>query len=368
MPTTTSRIQSLDVLRGAIMIVMALDHVREFFTSSPIRPEDLTKTTEALFLTRWITHFCAPVFMFAAGAGTFLGGQRKSRAELSRFLWTRGLWLVLLELTVERFAFFFDLIQSPVLLIVLWALGVSMIALAGLIWLPARILAAVSLGVIAFHNLFDSVRAANFGLAAPLWNVLHQPGPIRASGPVVIVGYPLIPWIFVMSAGYCFGRVFLWPSERRRHFLLRLGLVLTAAFIAIRALNIYGDPVSWSPQRTPWFTPISFLNVTKYPPSLDFLLMTLGPAILTLGLLDGIRVRPANPLLIFGRVPLFYFVVHLYIIHAAAALLGSVRYGTGYGLWICYAIWAAVVVALYPLCLWFARLKERRRDWWLSYL
>jgi uncharacterized membrane protein len=390
---TRQRVDSVDLLRGLVMVVMALDHTRDFVNSAAMayRPEDLTQTTAAVFLTRWVTHFCAPVFMFCAGLGaSFWLERRGDRSALSRFLWTRGVWLVLLELTVVRFAFFFDVDYSVVMLLVFWSLGLSMIALAGLIYLPVRALAALSLGVIVLHNLADGVQAASLGSAAWLWNVLHQPGAIAAGHRVVVVGYPLVPWMAVMALGFCAGRAYRLPAGTRRRRLVGSGLALTAAFVVLRWANVYGDPSPWEAQGTAIRTILSFLNTTKYPPSLLFLLMTLGPAIALLGALDGARPGERNPLLVFGRVPLFYFVLHLALIHAMEVGLTWLRYGSapfvlmvpptlgsprdafpadyGWSLTTTYVVWIGIVAALYPVCLWFSRLKRRRREWWLSYL
>ncbi len=382
----------MDILRGLVMIVMALDHTRDYVHAAAMafQPEDLTQTTPAIFMTRWITHVCAPVFMFCAGTGAFFRLERGgSTADLSRFLVTRGLWLVVLEFTVERAGFFFEIGIDPLFLLVLWALGMSMVALAALVHLPFGALLAVSVAIVALHNLFDGVAPARFGAFAWLWQILHVQGLLMPK-PVVIVAYPLVPWIGVMAAGFCFGRVYRLPPERRRALLLRLGVALTAAFIVIRALNVYGDPRPWSPQRDAITTVLSFLNTTKYPASLAFLLMTLGPALLFLAWADRLRLGDRHPLLVFGRVPLFYFLTHIPVIHAIAIALTWVRYGAapflftppptlgtpravfppdyGWDLWVVYAVWAVTVAALYPVCLWFMRLKARRRDWWLSYL
>lgn len=391
----TGRIQSVDALRGAIMILMAIDHVRDFINSAAMSfsPTDLTRTTTALFLTRWITHFCAPVFAFTAGIGAFLWlGHGRTKAQLSRFLLSRGLWLVILELTLVRFLFVFEVRfkGTLVFLLVFWMLGLCMMILAALIHLPTRVLAVLSLAVIAGHNLLDPIAAARFGRAAGIWNILHQPGGFSFLGTQFLAPYALIPWFAVMAAGYCFGSVFLWEPARRQRFLLRVGLGLTLAFVLVRAWNVYGDPVHWSVQRSTVFTVLSFLNCTKYPPSLDFLLMTLGPAIAALAWLERVRFSPHNPLIVFGRVPFFYFVTHIALIHLVAIGLGFLRYGAqsflllplpsmggpsqhfppgyGYSLWVVYAVWLGVVAALYPLCRWFADLKRRKRSWWLSYL
>ena len=315
------RLQQIDILRGGIMVIMALDHVRDFFHSAALQfpPENLARTTPAIFFTRWITHFCAPVFMFCAGLGAFLWMQRgRTKRELSRFLLTRGLWLIVLELTVSRLAFYFNFDFSFIALIVIWALGCSMLLLAALIYLPVPWLATLSIVMIAGHNLLDRFPAAAFGSLAPLWNVIHQPGIFPIGKRLVLVAYPLLPWVGVMALGYCFGQVFLWEPPRRKRWLVRTGIAITVAFVVLRWINVYGNPLPWSRQHSAVFTVISFLNCTKYPPSLLFLLMTLGPALLALGLLEHVRLRDSNPLLVFGRVPLFYYVLHLYLLHAIA--------------------------------------------------
>ena len=378
------------------MIIMALDHVRDFVSRDAMlfSPTDLAKTTPVLFFTRWITHFCAPVFMLTAGMGAFLWWQRnRTKKQLSVFLLTRGLWLLVLELLVMRLAYFFSLsLEYPVFLLVLWALGACMIALAALICLPLRWLAVVSVAAIVLHNSLDRVQASQFGAAAPVWNIIHQPSAFPVAGRLVIVAYPLVPWIFVMAAGFCLGRIFLMGTAARQRMLVRIGAAAMLLFVAIRFANIYGDPAPWTAQKTAIYTVLSFLNCTKYPPSFEFLLMTLGPAMLVLAYLDRLQWKATNPLLVLGRVPLFFFVVHFYTAHVAAAVMALVHYGTsawrflfipmptfggpseqfpprfGYDLWVVYLVWAAIVIGLYPACRWFAGVKARRRDWWLSYL
>ncbi len=386
------RIASVDALRGLVMVIMALDHVREYFHSGPLhfQPEDLQHTTVLVFLTRWVTHICAPVFMFTAGIGAFFWLRRgHTKYELSRFLWTRGFWLVGLELTVVRLALSFSLFSGDVILEVIWALGCSMIALGFLIWLPMRVLAVLSILVIGLHNLADPVSAERFGRFAWVWNVLHQQGTFKIGGASVVTAYPLVPWIAVMALGFCFGEVLTLEPARRQRLMARIGLALIVAFFVIRGINIYGDPAPWS-NAVPGMTVLSFLRCAKYPPSLDFLLMTLGPAILLLSRLDRMEFSAVNPLIVFGRVPLFYFIVHLFLIHGLTVPAALIRYGHagflltpipsmggdmrvypadyGYGLGAVYLVWAAVVVLMYPVCLWFGRLKARRTDWWLSYL
>ena len=378
------------------MIIMALDHVRDFIHRAAMSssPTDLATTTPALFFTRWITHFCAPVFMFTAGLGVYLWWQRgRTKAQLSKYLATRGLWLVFLEVTVMRLAYNFDFVQSyPFLMLVLWALGGCMILMAALVWLPARALAVLSIATIVLHNLLDGIQPSRFGSAAPLWNVIHQPGAFPLGKALIIVGYPLVPWVAIMALGFSFGPLFQMEAGRRRRYLLNIGVGMTVAFLVVRGLNVYGDPAPWSSQRSGIFTMLSFLNTTKYPPSLAFLLMTLGPALIALSLLDRLTFNASNPVIIFGRVPLFYFVTHFYCAHIAAALLALVRYGSaaqsfifypvpsmggpvklyppdfGFDLWVAYAVWAAIVIGLYPACRWFAGVKRRRTEWWVSYV
>ncbi|MEO8452130.1 MAG: heparan-alpha-glucosaminide N-acetyltransferase domain-containing protein [Gemmatimonadota bacterium] len=387
-PTGPSRprIESVDVVRGVIMIIMALDHTRDFFGIPGQNPVDLTTATAGLFLTRWITFFCAPVFFLLTGTGAYLSLARKSPAELSRYLFTRGLWLIFLEVGLIRcFAYQFNVDYRTTMLLVLWALGWAMIALAVLVRLPAFVVAAFGIVLIAGHNLFDSVQSAN-----PLWAILHAPGfVLNTPAHVVFVAYPLIPWIGVTAVGYSLGQVYRWDRERRRAFLFRLGLGVTLAFLVVRGINIYGDPRPWTAAKSPLFTALSFLNLQKYPPSLSFLLMTLGPAIIFLGAMDWRTPRILRPALVIGKVPLFYYFCHFALIHLLAVATCYLRYGTahwmfespdlghypfsappewGYSLPVIYLIWALVVAAMYPLCRWFAALKQRRNDAWLSYL
>ncbi len=365
-----TRVQSIDILRGAIMMIMALDHVRDFWHSAAqvFSPTNLSRTTTVLFFTRWITHFCAPVFMFTAGLGAFLFARGRTTREVSRFLWTRGLWLVVLELAVVQFALLFRQAYNPVILNVLWALGWSMIALALLVRLPFSAIAAFSVAMIALHDLAGGVKAEQLGRFAPLWNVLHQQAAFQLDGATIVAAYPLIPWIGVMAAGYCLGRVFLLEADRRQRLLVQLGLALTMAFIVVRAINLYGDPAPWSAQSSSVFTVLSFLNCSKYPPSLEFLLMTLGPALLFMGLVERVRLSAANPLLVFGRTPLFYFVIHLYLAHVGATVYRRIHPPGDVDLAGVYAAWIALLIVMYPLCRWYAGVKQRRKDWWLSYL
>jgi uncharacterized membrane protein len=390
-PAAAQRVASIDALRGIVMILMALDHVRDYFGAAGINPTDPATTTVPLFFTRWITHLCAPTFFILMGTGAWFMARQRGREGLARFLITRGIWLIVLETVILRclgWQFNFDF--RVTLLIVMWALGWSLIFLALLVRWPAVVAAVVGVAMIAGHNLLDGVNANALGAARPLWLILHQPGLLFADGAhFVLVAYPLLPWIGVTAAGYALGRVYEWDVDRRRAFLWRTGLIATVAFLALRAVNAYGDPVPWTEQRSGVFTVLSFLNATKYPPSLLFLLMTLGPALLLLRALDSGVPRWLRPAIVFGRVPLFYFVLHVPLIHLLALIACWFRYGDVH--WVfesptpeffpfrqppgwpiplppIYAIWAFVVLALWPVCRWYARLKDRRRDWWLSYL
>jgi uncharacterized membrane protein len=390
-----TRIDSIDLVRGLVMVIMALDHVRDYFhgPSQHFAPEDLTRTDGWLFFTRWITHFCAPSFVFLAGTAAYLYARRgRTTSELSRFLWTRGLWLILLELTIVRW-FGWDLgigVSDPGLAVI-WALGASMVVLAALVWLPWRIVLTLGVGIIVLHNTLDTIRPEQFGPAHWLWRLLHVRGPLLPGTEFGIrLGYPGLPWIGVMAAGYCFGRILELQPEHRRRMLVRLGAGLTAAFVVLRWSNLYGDPVPWTVQPSLALTIVSFLNCEKYPPSLLYLLMTLGPMLLVLAAFDRVRARASNPLLVFGRVPLFYYLLHLPLLHITAVVFAQAQYGRsafmlgsppslrgprpdfptdyGYDLWIVYLVWIAIVVALYPVCRWYAGLKQRSKSPVLSYL
>ena len=385
-PGPRARLESVDVVRGVIMIVMALDHTRDYFGIPGQNPTDLSTATAALFATRWITHLCAPVFFLLTGTGAYLSLRRRTTRELSRFLLTRGLWLLVLETVVVRcLAYQFNVDYRVTLLLVLWALGWAMIALSVLVRLPTSAVAAFGVVMIVAHNLSDAVKSAN-----PVWTVLHSPGfLLNTPEHVVFVGYPLIPWIGVTAVGYALGQIYSWDAERRRTFLLRSGLALSVAFLVLRAANVYGDPSRWTGQSTALFTALSFINTTKYPPSLLFLLMTLGPAMLLLRAVDGGTPRFLHVARVIGKVPLFYYALHFFLIHLLAVITCYARYGSarwmfespsladypftappgwGYSLPVVYFVWALVVMAMYPLCRWFAAVKQRRDDPWLSYL
>lgn len=376
------RLDSVDLLRGLVMVLMALDHTRDFFGSSGINPRDVADP--ALFLTRWITHFCAPVFVFLAGVSAYLYGIRgRSAGEVSRYLLTRGLWLMLIEFTLVRLGWTFSLDVNAFVTQVIWVIGASMVVLAGLIHLPRWAIATLGIAMIAGHNLLDGIRAEHLGSVGWIWNLLHQPGSIQA-GPTVYALYPLIPWVGVMAAGYAFGPVLKLDPVVRRGLVVRLGLALTAGFLLLRATNLYGDPAAWTAQSTWLATVLSFINCEKYPPSLLYLMMTLGPGLLLLAASARLRGSLTDWITTFGRVPFFYYVAHLFLIHLLAVIFALAVFGdasgligppprakpAGYGLPLLgiYAVWLLAVVALYPLCRWFAAIKQRRREWWWSYL
>jgi uncharacterized membrane protein len=379
------RIHSIDIVRGVVMVLMAIDHVRVYSGLPAGGP------TPGIFFTRWVTHFCAPAFVFLAGTSAFLHGEKLGdRWALSRFLATRGIWLVLLEMTVIRLAWTFNVDFGSYLLAgVIWVLGWSMIVLAALVHLPIGWIASFSLIVISGHNLFDGAGQGGEGSAAGwAWQLLYLDGGIRigANGPVLVVLYVLIPWVAVMAAGYAFGTVLRWEADRRRRACLAIGLGASALFVVLRGFNLYGDPRPWSADRMP--APLSFLNTTKYPASLLFLLMTLGPVIALLPRLEEVRGRVAGWLEVFGRVPLFYYLLHIPLIHLLAVLLTLVREpaalswlfvnhpvmvppapdGYVWSLGLLYVVTILAVVLLYWPCRWFADLKRRSKAPWLSYL
>ena len=370
----SARIVSIDVLRGLVMALMALDHTRDFFGTGDFNPRDLMDP--ALFLTRWVTHFCAPTFIFLAGLSAYLYGRWRSAGELSRFLLIRGLWLILLDLTLIKFGWRFDVDLYRLTAGVIFVIGASMVALAALIWLPRWAIAAVALIMLVGHNLLDGIKAEEFGGASWVWHVLHEPGLVPlGDGASLYVLYPLIPWIGVMAAGYLLGPVMHLERASRQRLLFRLGAAVTLSFIVLRATNFYGDPAPWTVQETWLSTLLSFINCEKYPPSLLYLMMTLGPALMLLASFEHSRGAFARLLATFGQVPFFYYVVHIFLIHGLAAATGLAMTGTltrtpsiGLSLAGIYLVWLLMLVLLYPICSWFAELKESGRGGWWSYL
>jgi len=391
--TQRSRLDSVDLLRGLVMIIMALDHVRyPYFTNSTIWPEDITQTYAALFFTRWITHFCAPLFFLLAGTGAYLSlAQGKSPQEVSRFFWTRGLWLVLLELTIIGFAWSFTGFRFGG---VIWVLGWSMVLMSLIVRLPFRWIATFGIATMALHHLTDGIKAEAFGKFAWLWQILHGGGAIKIEllGIVFPILYVLIPWVGVMAAGYALGYVLTWPPARRRKWLLSAGAAMTLAFILLRATNLYGNPAPFVAQETLEKSIIMFFNVAKYPASFQFLLMTLGPSLMLLAWFDRFDYRSkwgwlGQKIVVIGRVPMFYYILHILTIHLLAIVVGLIFQQPiawlwsqplplgrrtppeyGHGLPSIYFMTLFVVVLLYFPCNWFEKLKQRRKDWWLKYL
>ncbi|MGZ3837966.1 MAG: DUF1624 domain-containing protein [Flavisolibacter sp.] len=386
------RIDSIDLLRGLVMIIMALDHTRDFFHIQAFTgdPTDLTTTTPALFFTRWITHFCAPVFVFLAGTSAYFQSARKSTRELSGFLIKRGLWLVFIEVVIINFAFSFDPGLHVIGLQTIWSIGISMILLGLVIWLPFRAILLLGSLIVLGHNSLDFFEAHHAGAYPISYSLLHHTGfyPLFPQHSLLIL-YPFLPWAGLMMVGYGFGRLFtLYEGVQRRKILTAIGLGTILFFIALRATNLYGDPDPWTTQKNGLFTVLSFLNTHKYPPSLLYMCMTIGPAILFVAWAGSIKNGLTRFITVYGRVPFFYYVLHFYLIHLLAMLaflsrghslteklppvqgfdLKFVIPGEGYPLWGVYLVWLFVVVSLYPACKWFSEYKKTHTQWWLSYL
>jgi uncharacterized membrane protein len=383
-----TRIPGIDMLRGLVIVIMVLDHVRDYFHYSGYAydPIDFHHTTPIVYATRWITNLCAPTFVLLAGVSAWIQHVRgKDTAVLSAFLAKRGLWLIVLELTVINFAWSFS-VPMFLLLQVIWAIGWSMLGLAILVWLPRQAVLAIGAAIVLLHNLLDPIHLTG-ALKLP-WQFLHDGGVVMGSGgPIALLGYPVLPWLGVMALGYGLGAAFL--SERRDTILVQLGSVLILAFFLLRAFNIYGDPHPWAPEDTASKTVEDFFNVHKYPPSLLYLCATLGPMLLIFPWLNRLKGAPATFLLTFGAVPLMAYVAHLYVMHALAIVARAVSgqgedgmfdtlhdifvnpaafAGTGFPIWATYIGWAVTVAIVYPICRWWVGVKRRRTDWWLSYL
>ncbi len=387
--STTNRLVAIDILRGLIIVLMALDHTRDFWGWAAFDPTDLNQTSASWFFTRWVTHFCAPLFVFLTGVSAILYSQKlESKAQLRNYLLSRGVWLIILEITVVNLSWQFG--YNLTFIQVIWAIGWSMIILSALIYLPNRWILAITLPFLLLHNAIDDQAMATFlGNADWLWKLLHIQTWIGFEGTEygIIVIYPLLPWFSVMVLGYVVGQLFLQPQPQRQKQLLMLGGAMVLAFIALRATGVYGDPSIYQSQDTTLFSLLSFLNTTKYPASLQFLLMTLGPGLILLALLDKIddqhKIYPAlHWLKVFGSVPLFFYLIHLPIINATAHLYTFLTYGEAinfvYGsgapegyqpsLLLTYIAWIAIVAALYYPCKQFAVLKRRSNHPVLSYL
>jgi uncharacterized membrane protein len=376
------RLDGIDFLRGLVMVIMVLDHARDLLGGGTMNPRDVHDAT--LFMTRWITHFCAPIFVFLAGVSAFLYTRGRSTAEVTRFLLTRGLWLILIEVTVVRFALTFNVTYDFLFLQVIWAIGCGMLVLAGLIHLPRWAIGTFALTMIASHNLLDGIEVN--GAWHWLWVLAHAPGEILPTpGMQILAIYPLMPWVAVMAAGYALAPVFLRPEAERRRTLLGIGLLVTIGFVLLRATNLYGDPAPWTAQGNFVPTLLSFINCEKYPPSLLYLAMTIGPGLILLALFRNASSRLARAIVVIGRVPFLFYVTHLVLLHAMAVVLAQFSVGeivwlfrhmplfhkpASYGVSLpgVYALWLLTLVLLYPMCRWFGALKQRRKDWWLSYL
>lgn len=394
---TRTRVTTVDTLRGLVMVLMALDHTREFFTAFPGNPLDPQQTTLMLFVTRWATHVCAPVFVLLAGTSIFLQQQRKTTRELTRLLVTRGLWLIIVELTLVHFVFNFHWQWNVQLLEVIWVIGASMMIMAAFIHFPARSILVIGGLLILGHNALDRIMPANFGPLDWLWSLLHVPGSITGpptKPPIVIVAYPLVPWVGVMALGYVLGRVVLKPVDQRIRFEFRAGVFMLFAFVVLRWSNLYGDPVGWTVQANWWRTLLSFFNVQKYPPSFLFLLATLGIAAFIMAGIESAEKRAVfnqtrSVLRVYGRVPFFYFLLHIALIHLLALITSAVSGGDwrwwlaeipkggvltgrppgyGYSLGLVWCIWIFVVALCYPACKWYAGVKMKSRSPLLSYL
>lgn len=395
-PTTASktrRIDSIDVLRGLVMVIMALDHVRDYFHQSA-NPLDLATTTPFLFFTRWITHFCAPVFVFLSGTSIYLQSLRKTKKVLQSFLIKRGLWLIFIEIVVISFAWTFNPHYHIIILQVIWAIGISMVLLGLLVRLPFNVILVIGFIIVFGHNLLDIPESAPGFVPGFWWDLLHHGFFARypiGQSHVLMILYPFVPWVGLMMLGYCTG-IFFSPKftvSQRRKILNRIGIGLIVLFIIVRFINVYGDPEPWHTQKNGLFTFLSFINVQKYPPSLMYMCIMMGPAFLLLSLFEKIKNGFTEAIKVYGRVPFFYYVIHLYVIHLVSAAFVLIKGHSlaeattihsgmpfyflaakdGYSLLVVYIIWIAVVIALFPLCKWYDRYKTSHREkWWLSYL
>ena len=387
---TKTRVQSIDLLKGLVMVIMALDHVRDYFHYSSFffDPADPALTTLPIFFTRFVTNFCAPAFSFLAGVSAFLVGKRKNINELSSFLLKRGLWLIFIEVVVMNFGWHFDIHFRNIALQVIWSLGISMVLLAGLIHLPRNYLIIFSCLLIFGHNLLDSLHFDE-GI---LWTLLHERRRFADLIPGHVVGssYAIIPWVAVMTLGYCFGTFYNqdYSHLKRKRIFNLIGIAALAVLLVIRGTNIYGDPYPWKNYGSNMQNIFAFLNFNKYPPSLSFLLATLGPSFLFLANSETLKGRTVDFFCVFGRVPFFYYIIHVYLIHLLALFVAAFSdfgwrkmilpampfrvealKGFGFSLVTVYLIWIAIVFALYPLCKSFDKYKQTNKEqWWLSYL
>lgn len=391
----SERIQSLDILRGLVMVLMALDHVRDYTNTGYlfIDPTDLSSATSGQFLTRWVTHFCAPVFVFLAGTSAFLYGSKQvSKSKLAKFLFTRGLWLVFIELTIVNFSWTFDISLGVHIFQVIWAIGICMMLLSACIYLNKKVLLGLGLLIVFGHNLLDPIVFQGSDSLSILWYFIHQHNflVINQGQGMLAIAYPFLPWLGIMILGYCFGHYYQkgFDPRVRRKRLLQFGLGAVLMFFILRLLNVYGDLKPWEVGDSFTYTLLSFINVTKYPPSLIYTLMTLGPALLFLFSIESVKNRFTNFMVTIGRVPFFYYILHLYVIHLIGmiglVILGEdwkeliltvdrfksgYLLGVGFDLWVSYLVWFIVILILYPVCKKYMIYKANNKDkWWLSYL
>ena len=388
----STRIESIDILRGVVMVIMALDHVRDYFHYGSFfsDPTNLETTTPFLFFTRFITHYCAPVFIFLAGTSSYLYGSKKTKKQLFKFLFTRGFWLIFLAFVVNNFLWKFDITYSFIILQVIWAIGLCMVLLSFAIFLPFRALILIGLILVAGHNLLDGIVMQGTSFKSIVWYILHQQQFVSIGDTFFAFAYPIIPWFGLITLGYCFGTLYKkdFDVASRKKWLLYLGLGSTALFFVLRGINLYGDLVPWEIQDTTSKTVLSFLKVTKYPPSLVYLLITIGPSLLFLYAVEKIKNKITDFFLVFGRVPLFYYFLHILLIHILA-IIGIINFGGdwknmiltadvfmnaklinyGYSLFVVYVVWIVVVTLLYFPSKKYMVYKANNKDkWWLSYL
>ena len=383
------RIESIDILRGIVMVIMALDHVRDFFHHDSMvghDPLNLGTTWPALFATRWITHYCAPVFVFLSGTSCFLYSQRgRRKKQVAFFLFTRGLWLMLAEIFIINTLWEFNNFESLLVLQVIWAIGLSMVLLAVLQFLPYKILLVIGLAIVLGHNLLDGIKVEQPLVASLGWSIVHVLHPYQLTPHFTLfIAYPFLPWLGLMIVGYCLGKLYIKGADaaRRKKFLFIAGISSVCLFIVIRFINFYGDMHQWSSQKTTLLTFFDFIKTTKYPPSLLFMLMTIGPALIILSIIENVSNWFTRFIMIYGKVPFFYYLLHIFLIHSIAWIFSfasgrgsgnadfmGIQPDAGYPLWVVYVIWISVIIILYFPCKWYSRYKASHpENKWLSYL
>jgi uncharacterized membrane protein len=375
-----------------VMVIMALDHVRDFFHHDSLIGHDaldLSTTWPALFATRWVTHYCAPVFVFLSGISGFLYSQRgRTKKQVAFFLFTRGLWLMLAEIFIVNVLWEFNNAGSFLLLQVIWAIGISLVILSVLQFLPYKILLTIGLVIVFGHNLLDGIQIEHPLIASLGWSIIHVLHPYQLSPHFTLfIAYPFLPWLGLMITGYCLGKLYTKETDVawRKRFLLIAGISAVCLFIIIRLVNFYGDMRQWAPQKTTLLTFFDFIKTTKYPPSLLYMLMTIGPALIILSFTENVSNWFTRFIMVFGKVPFFYYLLHVFLIHSLAWIFffvtgrgsGNVDFmartpgkaDAGYPLWVVYVIWLSVILILYFPCRWYSRYKAGHpENKWLSYL